>query len=225
MNSSRLSWINLNITFIYKKILAPLSLIITTFIIYFPSLKYPFQFDDSANILKFYNIRHLTFSELFFSSSRWIIFWLNTINYKLAQFDPFVYRFFNLCFHLIAGLLIYYLLNSILSRFKNKFFEKNALYISFLTTAMFLLHPVQTQTVSYVIQGQLEGLATLFVLSIISLFVFATKQNGLLKTFSYSMIFLLAFLSSGTKEIAIVSPFLVLLVDWFFISQGELKEF
>ncbi|OGB84054.1 hypothetical protein A3F66_06055 [candidate division TM6 bacterium RIFCSPHIGHO2_12_FULL_32_22] len=225
MNSSRLSWINLNTTFIYKKIIAPLSLIITTFVIYFPSLKYPFQFDDSANIIKFYNIRHLTFSELFFSSSRWVIFWLNTLNYKLAQFDPFVYRFFNLCFHLIAGLLIYFLLSSLLSKFKNKFFEKNSFYISLLTAAMFLLHPVQTQTVSYVIQGQLEGLATLFVLSIVSLFVFATRQHGLIKTFSYSMIFLLAFLSSGTKEIAIVSPFLVLLIDWFFIAQGEWKQF
>lgn len=214
------------INFILKWTVAPIALAITTFLIYFPSLKYPFQFDDSANILKFYNIRHLTLSDLFFNSSRWIIFWLNTINYKLAKFDPLVYRLFNVTFHVITGILIYYLISFLLSKLKNNFYKNNSFYIAFLTSAMFLLHPVQTQTVSYVIQGQLEGLATLFVLSIVCLFVLSTQiKNSVLRTFTYSMTFLLAFLSTGTKEIAIVSPLLLIIVDWFFIAQGNFKDF
>jgi protein O-mannosyl-transferase len=211
--------------FIYKLILPPIALAITTFLIYFPSLKYPFQFDDNANILKFYDIRHLTFSKLFFSSSRWIIFWLNTINYRLSAFDPFVYRLFNVCFHIIAGILVYYLLYFLLSQIKNKFFNEHSFYIALVTATMFLLHPSQTQTVSYVIQGQLEGLATLFVLITLSLFVCASKrESGILSTFIYSLVFFFAFLASGTKEISIVAPFLILIIDWFFIAQGNVQN-
>ena len=40
-----------------------------------------------------------------------------------------------------------------------------------------MLHPVQTQTVSYVIQGQLEGLAGLFIMAIVLSFIFMATTN------------------------------------------------
>ena len=208
-------------------IIPPILLSIITAFFYYPSLHYPFQFDDTPSITKFFKIRHLDFKSLFFSGARWISYWLNTINYKIGQFNPFVYRVLNLSFHIITGILVFYLFFLLLSGLKKEsFFKKFAFRIAIFTSALFLLHPVQTQTVSYVIQGQLEGLATLFVLGILLTYYLLQKtKNKIAKVLLTILLFTLAVISTGTKEIAIVSPFLVMLVDWFFIAQGDWSSY
>jgi tetratricopeptide (TPR) repeat protein len=205
----------------------PVLLALITFITYFPSLFYAFQFDDEPSILKFYNIRNQTFSDLFFTSTRWVSYWLNTIHYKLGMFAPFVYRRSNVIFHCITGMLVYIVILLLMRLLpKNSFCNKYAYWIASITSALFLLHPVQTQTVSYVIQGQLEGLSALFSLLIILSFIFLVTQAKHLPT---KITFLgttlaLCLISCGTKEITIVLPFLLPLIDWFFIAQGNWEK-
>lgn len=212
---------------IFKLIITPLLIGITTFIAYFSSLNYPFQFDDAPNITKLFNIRSKDFSSLFFSGPRWIIRWLNTINYKIGEFDPFIYRLFNVAFHIISGILVFYFIYLALSGLKkNSYFKDNAFAIAALTSVLFLLHPVQTQTVSYVIQGQMEGLASLFVISINLCYLILSKRaDSFFKFLLTILLFALTILSTGTKEIAIVAPFLVMLTDWFFVAQGDWQSF
>jgi len=105
------------------------------------------------------------------------------------------------------------------------FFTKHAAALSWLTALLFLIHPVQTQTVSYVIQGQLEGTAMLAALSMVfcllKLAGAETKKAGALYV---GALLALAVIACGTKEIAIVIPALLLLVNWFFITGGTLKK-
>ncbi len=206
--------------------LPPTLLSIITAISYYPSLHYDFQFDDIANITKHFSIRHYSFSRLFFSGTRWISYWLNSLHYKIGKFDPFSYRVGNILIHLTNGLLVFLVLYFALSRLKkSNFFKQNSYFIALLTSALFLLHPVQTQTISYVIQGQLEGMATLFVLAMV--FCFLQLNAARTATIKYSLVvllFALALISCGTKEIAIVSPLLILMVDWFFVAQGSIEQ-
>ena len=194
-----------------------------TAIIYYPSLNYEFQFDDIANITKHFNIRHYSLERLFFSGPRWISYWLNSLNYKLGKFEPFYYRLFNISFHIINGLLVFFVIFYSLSQLKKtSFFTKNKFELATLTSLLFLLHPVQTQTVSYVIQGQLEGLSCMTILGMSLIFLlYARTQNTLSNVVLTCILFILAILSCGTKEIAIISPTLILLIDWFFVSQGD----
>src|SRR5438093_7328542 len=74
-------------------------LALCSFLFYRPSLHYSFQFDDIANIQKFFAIRHLTLHDLWFQHARWISYWLNAINYSIGKFDPYSYRCFNVLFH------------------------------------------------------------------------------------------------------------------------------
>lgn len=207
-------------------LLIPALLAVITELIYLPSLTYPFEFDDIPNILKFYKIRSATFSELFFSGSRWISYWLNTLCYQIAGFNPVIYRQLNVLIHISAGLLLYYLFYRLLARFgANNFYHKYRLIIASLATTLFLLHPVQTQTVTYVIQGQLEGLATLLVLVIANLFVTVrTTTQPNTKIISTIALFSAALLATGTKEIVIITPLLLLLIDWWFLAQGNRRE-
>ncbi|MFC1870651.1 tetratricopeptide repeat protein [Candidatus Dependentiae bacterium] len=214
------------IPLIYRIIPATVLAFITG-LVYYPSLSYDFQFDDIANITKHFDIRHYSFSKLFFSGTRWISYWFNSLHYQYGKFDPFSYRVGNVIIHTSNGLLLFFTLLLILTRLPQKnFFKRNALSLSFLTALLFLIHPVQTQTVSYVIQGQLEGLAALFTLSMTLLFLVRSyTQNQMLKWGATGLFFALAVLITGTKEIAIVSPFLIMLVDWFFVARGSWNSF
>lgn len=209
---------------LFHYIVPPFLLAFITAVVYSPSLNYEFQFDDLANITKHFSIRHNTFEQLFFNGTRWISYWLNSLHFKIGRFDPFSYRAFNIGLHTVNGLLVFFILLYGLSLLKkqNSFYKKNAFPLAFTTSLLFLLHPVQTQTVSYIIQGQLEGLACFFILSMILCFQRMTQStNTFVRYFFGLLLFVLAPLSTGSKEIAIMSPVFLLLFDWFFIAQGN----
>jgi Tfp pilus assembly protein PilF len=205
----------------WHKLIPPAILSIITTLFYCRSLKYPFQFDDLANITKKFDIRFADPLSSWWRSRRWMGEWLNRLNFEWGRFEPFVYRLTNLTIHILTGILVYFLILEGCAYLKKRtFFAKYAMAIATTTAALFLLHPVQTQAVSYTIQGRLEGVATLFILATLFLFLKAFQSQNTLVRFSLiALCFLVGFISCGTKEIAIVSPFLALLVDWFFIAE------
>jgi len=212
---------------IWSNFLAPLLLGFVTFLFYYPSLNYPFQFDDIANITKRFAIRFDLPFYRWISSTRWLGETLNILNFRIGRFDPFYYRLFNIIIHIATGIVIFFLIKKLCQCWKQKqFFYENASLISFITAALFLLHPVQTQTVSYVIQARLEGLATFFVLTTLLVFVYAFLAKTFFSRVSlFALGCFLTFLSSGTKEIAVVTPVLLVLVDWFFVAEENWANF
>lgn len=218
---------SLSISAIAKWILFPVSLAGSILLFYWSSLRYPFQFDDVANIIKFFSIRHVTFKDAFFAHTRWVSTWLNAINYRMGNFDSYYFRLFNVCIHTGTSILLFYVLHTGLTRLKKEsFFKKNAFFISALTATFFALHPVQTQTVSYVIQGRLEGLAGLFCMGILAaFFAFSAIQHRVIHVIMGLFVCLLGAFACGTKEVMVISPFLLIITDWFFVAQGDQDSF
>lgn len=213
-------------TYKWYPILIPVILAVITFVTYLPSLWYDFHFDDKENILKFFAIRHATFKELCFSSPRWISKWLNTLYYAIDGFNPFVYRFAGVLFHITTGIILFSLMYRILQhQSQNNLLRRFALVSATITSALFLLHPLQTQTVSYIIQGQLEGLSALATLTLLLIFYGYTQSKTKAQSIWYFIALIICtLLGCGTKEIFIIVPFLLVSMDWFFIAQGELKK-
>ncbi|MBM3893976.1 tetratricopeptide repeat protein, partial [Candidatus Dependentiae bacterium] len=218
----------------YWSVVPPVVLSVLTFLFYYPSLSYPFQFDDLANISKKFEIRFFDLGDHLFKYSRWVGEVLNRLNYKMGEyfryggggFDPFYYRLVNVFLHIATGLMVFVLFRRLFSRLSEKsFLKKYADAIAALTTGLFLLHPVQTQTVSYVIQARLEGMATLFVLVVLWLMVKSFELETVWKKYFFQVCALfVAFVSCGTKEIVIVLPLLSVLVDLFFFAKGDVKK-
>jgi tetratricopeptide (TPR) repeat protein len=169
----------------------------------------------------------MVFREIFLKNSRWISYWLNGFYYSVASFDPFIYRCGNLFFHCITGALVFFVTHALFTRMRTKnFFSEHAYILAFFTSALFLLHPLQTQTVSYVIQGQLEGLSGLFIMSMVLSFLIATgPYTTYIQYSAWLSLALCTFLACGTKEISIIAPLLLIIIDWFFVAQGDLKSF
>lgn len=213
----------------YSYLIPPGILILLTSFFYSFSLNYPFQFDDIANITKKFAIRFDEPLSRWWVNSRWFGDLLNRLNFEIGRFDSFWYRFCNVMIHIFAGLIVYYLVKALCEQLKdNEFFTNNSTIISFVCAGLFLLHPVQSQTVSYVIQARIEGVASLLVLVIIFLFVkifTSAARNLFLQSVLGLILFCVALLGCGTKEIVIVTPFLMLLIDWFFLSNQQWNNF
>ncbi len=155
-------------------------------------------------------------------------------NYKLGGLRPFGYHLVNVAAHLAAGLALYGFVRRtlLLPRWAGRF-DVAAVPISLTAALLWLLHPIQTQSVTYVIQ-RCESMMGLFF--ILGFYTFArsltaTRPAGWLAATA------LAFaLSAGCKETAVVFPPLVLLYDrafgagtllgavrrrkWFYLALG-----
>lgn len=211
----------------FSHLIPPAILVFFTTFFYYFSLSYPFQFDDIANITKKFAIRYDDPLSFWWVNSRWFGDWLNKLNFLIGRFDSFWYRACNLMIHIFAGLVVFYLVKALCEMVKDKeFFQNNATLIAFVCSGLFLLHPVQSQTVSYVIQARIEGLASLFVLVMLLLFVkIFTIKNIIIQAALGSLLFICGIVSCGTKEIVIVTPILMLLVDWFFVAGQDWANF
>ena len=204
----------------YKQRLVYCSLALITLVVYLPSLNYPFQFDDLRSIANYAQLKFYTFIDLFFTNSRWICTLLNSFLCQYYDSNIVICRAINISIHLLSGYLIFCLILKLTSKT-----SRYNLYLATITSLFFLLHPVQTQTISYVIQGQLEGLASLFILGCLTSFYFYTQaQTNKSKLFSLVILFSLLFCATGTKEIAIITPVLILLTDWFWLAAGDIKK-
>ncbi len=205
----------------------PLILAVLAIFFYSWSVSYEFQFDDLANIVNNFQVRVGGLKDLFMLNTRWISQSLNTVYYQLGKFNPFVYRFANIAFHVLTGLTVFFVISLMLRRLKHdSFLYSQRFTIAFLTAGLFLLHPVQSQTVSYIIQGQLEGLAAFVTLLMIMFFLLYMTFTSLpARVSALGGMYICMLLAPGTKEIAIISPLLVMLVDWFFVAQGNWRSF
>lgn len=212
---------------IVQAIVPPALLAFLTYLVYFSSFNYPFQFDDIPNISKRFAIRSGDVMHRWWWHSRWFVDWINNFNFTIGRFEPYYYRVINLIIHTIAGLLAFYLIKTLcLQLKKNAFVSRNAAWIAFTSAALFLLHPMQTQTVSYVIQARLEGVASLLVLAALLLYTKGMMAKSIVAKGVYGVLFALTTVASfGTKELVVVIPFLAVLIDWFFLCEGDWKKF
>ncbi|MCK4499640.1 hypothetical protein KAU11_04040, partial [Candidatus Babeliales bacterium] len=201
---------------------------LATLMAYAPTMNFGFMFDDAPTIVDNFYLKLQSYGSLFFAHSRWVSMIMNAFTYHTWGLRPYAFRVFNLGMHIFNAFLLFIIFKTLLAGLKrSSFAKKNAGLISVLAAGLFLLHPVQTQTATYITQMRLEGLATCFVLLIIGLFVLATKLKKVwLKVACFGFATFLAAISAGTKEIIVMLPILLLMVDLFFIAQWKhWKEF
>jgi tetratricopeptide (TPR) repeat protein len=134
-----------------------------------------------------------------------------SLDYNSWGLDPFGYHLSNILLHLANALLVYVLIRLI---FRRK-------TLAFLTAALFVLHPVQTEAVTY-ISGRADPLAAFFCL--LSLYFFITYVNyGRFRRKLYFGISVLSFLLALlTKESAAIFPFILLFYEACF-RREDLK--
>lgn len=200
-------------------------LTITTFFLFTPTLHFGFVFDDYPTLLEYHPLRLNSLGAIPFSSSRWLSRLLQKIGFLIGGMEPVGFRLVNLLLHISAGLLVYVLFISLLEQSKEEWFRGRARLLAFIAAFLFLIHPVQTQTATYITQMGAEGLAGFIVVLVTFFFVRGVQAVEKVRKLSwYGLALAAAYVGCGSKEIIVVLPALVFLTDFLLIAQLDLKK-
>jgi protein O-mannosyl-transferase len=200
-----------------------LSLLIV--LVYSNTILNSFHFDDIPSILEKPWIRGWDKIPQFIFSifQRPLIILSFNLNYSISEFEVWSYHIFNICFHILASLLVLKLVQQIMFFLKD-ISSKNIpqpFSYSYLAALIFALHPLSTQSVTY-ISSRSSILATIFYLSgLIVFFKGFGKKNfnrNTRRIYFFGFIFFLL-LGGLTKEIIVTLPAALFLFHFYFISR------
>ncbi len=200
--------------------LAPFLLItIAALIVYCNSFSAPFELDDFGSIINNYSIRDpLNFASMWgFYSSRIVAYFTFALNYFIHQNSQIGYHVVNLIIHILNGYLFFLIFRTILGLdyFCHKSLQKYKSIVCLLASFIFIVHPINTSAVTYIVQ-RIASLAALFVLlSIYYYLKYRTKNK--IKYFLLSLFF--AIIAMFTKENSAILPFLIILIEVLFLIK------
>ncbi len=121
------------------------------------------------------------------------------------------YHFTNILLHVFVALALFWLINVI---FNNKF-------VSLLTSALYVIHPIHTQAVSY-ISGRADPLCALFMILAL---IFYIKNLGSNKTVFYISVIIFYLIAIFSREMGLIFPAIVLLYHYVFKKAIKVKDF
>jgi len=209
--------------------------------LYFNSLNNSFHFDDFPNIVENPYIRNLKDFPLFLKGVnsytgefRALSSLSFAINYHFHKLNVFGYHLVNLILHILSGVLVYFISMDlfVLGLKKNVVFSDNPVstegrtihLFSFVSASFFISHPIQVNTVTYIVQRG-EGLAGFFYLLCFFLFIKGSVRNGRVKYLFFSGAGLSLIGSLFSKETGFTLPIVLFLFDFLFICQKREEIF
>ena len=179
-----------------------------------------FHFDDNPSIVDNQGIRNPTMDSFLsqFSGTRPIVNVSLWINYQLSGLNVIGWHIFNIGFHIANSIFVYLLLLWTLSLPSLRArYGARARRMALFGALIFALHPVQTESVTYII-SRTELLATFFYLAT---FLFFIKGVNTRKFRYYVVCFFMSMLAMGSKEWAVTLPATLVLYDFLFIAEGK----
>lgn len=130
------------------------------------------------------------------------------IDYHFNRLNPTGYHYTNIAIHILNASLIFGLL-TLIPRSYQQNESPTAFAIVFATTLIWSLHPLQTESVTYIIQ-RAESLSTLLYLATIYFVLLGFKFDSKL---ALGAACVTSALGMGTKEIVFTAPLMVLIAD------------
>ncbi|WP_414662280.1 tetratricopeptide repeat protein [Horticoccus sp. 23ND18S-11] len=199
------------------------ALVLAAFATYWNSRNVPFFFDDPIAVLENPSIRDLgdlgrvlsTPGDGSGASGRPIVNLSLAINYALGGKSVTGYHLANIFFHAAAGLALFGCVRRTLaSAAATTTLATAALPLAFVSALLWVLHPLQTESVTCVIQ-RTELLVGLFYLLTLYCFIRIVETPSNLWS---ALAVVSCFLGMASKEVMVSAPLLVLLYDRTFVA-------
>lgn len=203
----------------------PLIIFTLSFISFFNILTNQLFYDDEELIYKNFYVQNISNIGKYFSENmiagagktsnmyRPLLLTSFAIDYLIWKTNPLGYHLTSILLHGINGVLLYALLYRL---FGKKF-------IAFLASILFIIHPVQTETIAYA-SGRTDPLYVFFLLlSLLCFLQFIYKTKYKIIYYSLSLLFFI--LSLLSKETAIIIPLLISLCSLCHPKPVNLRKF
>lgn len=217
-----------------RHLLAVILIYVLGFAIYLNTFSVPFVFDDYPNIRDNPSIR-LTAVDLnsirtaaleSYASRRPVANISFALNYLVGGYDVKGYHLVNILIHIINGVLVYFLTLVLLRRNRTTVEQYQATnrtirLVALLAAAVFIAHPLQTQSVTYIVQ-RMASMATMFCLGSLLLYLLGRERDDLMQRSAFWIAAALTWLLAlGSKEIAATLPAIILLVEFLFYRDSD----
>jgi tetratricopeptide (TPR) repeat protein len=193
--------------------------------LYAPVLGAPFVFDDLPNITynPFIRVSEPSAGALWAAafesrSPRPLANLTFALNYAACGYEVSCYRAVNVAIHAVNGLLVYALALVLLAKLGRD--RTRARDAALLAALVFVAHPVQIESVTYVVQ-RMTSLATLFYLGALLLYLRGRRGDSSGAGW-FAAAALSGVLAFATKQIAATLPLAVLLIEWQFLQGASL---
>ncbi len=194
-------------------------------IVYWPAVDGPFVFDDlylpfTAPEMATASLAHWV------GAVRPLLMFSFWINHAVSGMQTFSYHFLNLLLHLATGVLTFFIVRKFLSApwgaagpAGESAWKRDGL--AAFAAGLFLLHPLQTESVAYV-ASRSETLSVMFFYAAFALFLYRRSEAiGWLEALGVVALFAAA---ASTKEHTAVLPALLLLTDFFWSSWRGIRR-
>ncbi len=190
-------------------------ILIITFITFSPSLKNGFtNWDDNVYVAENTlikstssdNIKKMFDSENHISLNYHPITILSlAIDYKISGYNAKTFHFTNILFHLFNTALVFWFIFLL---------SDKKLMVAAITSILFGIHPMHVESVTWIAERKDVLYVFFFMLSLI-VYLKYIQEHGTKKIILYVLVFLLFLLSILSKAMAIVLPFVLLLIDFY----------
>jgi len=192
----------------------------------------PFLFDDRPNITQNPNIqiKVFTWSRLeqlvkntYKETIRVFSYFTLALNYYFGEFNVFGYHLVNLIIHVASGVFLYWFL---ILTFRLPFLKEKYGSISYkvalFTSLIFISHPIQTQSVTYIVQ-RMASMAGMFYLLSMVLYIKGRLSFGKTRFFYFAGMVLTYLLGVFTKENVAILPLFIALYEFYFFQNFDLS--
>lgn len=192
--------------------------------IYWASFSVPLLFDDQYAIAGNPTLRRL--GSAFWPSAnlpvseRPLLNVSFALNYALSRERVASYHAVNLAIHLLAGLALFAVVRRTLLRpVLTARVGASAVPLALAITALWLWHPLLTESVTYLSQ-RAESLMGLFYLLTLYCFIRGAEADSRDRTGWFALSVLACLAGVGTKEVIVTAPLLLFLYDRTFLAGG-----
>ena len=192
----------------------------------------PFHFDDRPNIVENPNVQFtvLTWDRLerlikntYKVTIRVFSYFTFALNYYFGGFNVFGYHLVNFFIHIASGIFLYWflMLTFNLPSLKEKY-GPISYKVALFSSLIFISHPIQTQSVTYIVQ-RMASMAGMFYLLSFILYIKGRLSTGVPRVFYFGGTVLSYLLGVFSKENVAILPLFIVLYEFYFFQNFDLS--
>ncbi len=201
---------------------------VSGFLLYSQTLESPFIFDDLLRItenpavrinqVSIDNIREAAFGGQS-TKARPVGNITFALNYYVHQYDVSGYHIVNIAIHIFTGIFLFIFIQTTLNLPIIRHRYDSGMAIAFFGALLWLVHPIQTQSVTYIVQ-RLNSMAALFFILAFWMYVRGRLSDQKKIKWGWFCGAALAWICAlGSKQNTAILPFLIFVYEWYFFQD------
>lgn len=201
----------------------PLFIVVAGLAAYYSSFGGVFMFDDRAHILGDRRLKEVWPLTEALGRRRPVVDYSLRVNYEIGGENPWGYHLVNVTAHLLAATVLFGIVGRTLRRVDRREYSGGAAPLLALCVALlWVVHPLQTESVTYVVQRAESFMGLLYLLTLYC--VIRSADSRVPVVWQVAAVAACA-LGMGSKAIMITAPVVVLVYDRTFLSKSFVESF